>query len=457
MLRLLPVLLLACAPRGGAPIKLGGGDTDADSDDTIARDTGSGDTGSGDTGAGDTGGLPPTGALTADPTTLRFGSLPVGCTSVAREVVVTNDGDGDVEVSALRLAGRDAAAYAIPSPQGRTLAAATSLTVPVTFTPSEIKLFGQARLEVVGSTAAEVHARVDLLGEGAEDASYEDLFVQGQAASVDLLFALDQSGSMNTVHSEVARHLDVVVSRFTNLGIDYRIGFITTDSAATCATLTGPIVDPTTAKPAEAMSQQATTSRPCGGEEAFAATRAFLTSGEGQAFLRPDAMLAVYAVSDEEEQSAGFSPAQFASWLAGLKGGDVSRVSFHALAGPRTGTILAGCAVGSPQDADPSPRFHAAITQTGGEWGDICHLEIAPWLDRATVVASGLALRFPLTETPSGTPVVLVDGVEVDPDPANGWIHDAGANEIVFSGSAVPQPGGAVVVTYAFDTGCPTP
>ena len=56
----------------------------------------------------------------------------------------------------------------------------------------------------------------------------------------------------------------------------------------------------------------------------------------------------------------------------------------------------------------------------------------------------GFRLRFPLSGTPSGAPVVKVNGQVV----RSGWTYDAASNSVVFTQASVPPAGARVDITY---------
>ncbi|MCB9662712.1 MAG: hypothetical protein H6732_01270 [Alphaproteobacteria bacterium] len=393
------------------------------------------------------------------PDVLRFGKLPPGCTSEALEVTVKNVGTADLDVTDLRLAGARAGAYTLVKAPKRVLAPDQSMVVTLTFEADEIRPYNAAWLEVASNDPDEPVSKVDLSAAGDEFAYAEELFFQENQANVDVLFSIDQSGSMGGEIQDLANAFDVFITAFVNLGLDYRIAVATADPDANCASFAGPYISNTTADPVAEFNTQATMSRPCGTEAAFAASRASLTSAEGQAFLRQDASLAVIGVSDEEEQSTLFSPQQYAQWLTNLKGGDPTRVSFNGLVGPQSGNIIAGgCPVSSGSDADPAPRYHNAIRLTGGVWGNLCDFDVGPFLQQTSFVAAGLEFRFPLANIPStANPndyTVTVDGVEVPWDGFDGWTYDSSDNAIEFHGTSLPNPGAEIVVVYPYDAVC---
>ncbi|MEM7676870.1 MAG: hypothetical protein AAF449_12775, partial [Myxococcota bacterium] len=162
-------------------------------------------------------------------------------------------------------------------------------------------------------------------------------------------------------------------------------------------------------------------------------------------FVRPDAKLAVVAVSDEEDQSAE-SEQVLRDFFFSIKGFDrPDLVQVHAIAGP----VQNVCAQGA-RFAEPGYRYARMAQATGGQFFDICETDWQPLLTNL-----GLDVFTPLDEwnlTQAADPSTLrvtVDGVAIQPDPFNGYVYAAQSNSIRFVGSAVPPPGAQITADYA--------
>jgi Abnormal spindle-like microcephaly-assoc'd, ASPM-SPD-2-Hydin len=86
---------------------------------------------------------PQTGSLTGvgtvvslSPTSLNFGDQGVGTTSSAQTVTLTNHGKGTLSISGARITGRNSGDFAQTNTCGSSVAAGSSCTFSVTFTPS---------------------------------------------------------------------------------------------------------------------------------------------------------------------------------------------------------------------------------------------------------------------------------------------------------------------------------
>jgi Protein of unknown function (DUF1573)/Abnormal spindle-like microcephaly-assoc'd, ASPM-SPD-2-Hydin len=71
-----------------------------------------------------------------NPLTENFGIQPVGTTSVARQVIVTNQGHSTVSISSIAITGTNAGDFAQTNTCGTSLASGASCKIVITFTPT---------------------------------------------------------------------------------------------------------------------------------------------------------------------------------------------------------------------------------------------------------------------------------------------------------------------------------
>jgi len=137
-----------------------------------------------------------------------------------------------------------------------------------------------------------------------------DSFVQAkQLEELDVLVALDTSGSMRDNYEDVADGMDMLRTDIESLTLDYKFGYITMDP--TDLSYVGPYDSSSTAiDMLMAPSLLSSTFY----EEGFGATYSFLDTEEGLAFRRPEADFLLFLISDEDEQSA-ISADLFRDWM----------------------------------------------------------------------------------------------------------------------------------------------
>lgn len=186
------------------------------------------------------------------------------------------------------------------------------------------------------------------------------------SAFLDILWVIDNSGSMAQYQTAVENNTDIFIDTFSkSTPLLWKMGLISTDTANT------PYVGFFT-------SDQLLWTTPNGVQKFKDAVRRLGTSGDpvektfdptikhlkaNPQFLRPDAYLAIIMVSDAEEQS-NVSPQYFSQFLWDLKGGDKKKVlSYGVLWDPTC-----------PNNGEtvPVPRYVEFLRLTSGKQYVIC-------------------------------------------------------------------------------------
>lgn len=301
--------------------------------------------------------------------------------------------------------------------------------------------------------------RVELIDPPRVDSIQVDELRQSDGV-VDILWAIDDSGSMTNERRTLVGNFNRFVEELLNLRVDFQMG-VTSVIAGDGGRLRGTtkIIDNMTPNPAQVFETNTTfpdsRSR---WEQGLRMTQLALTSpnidpGQPNAgFLRPNAALAVIVVTNEDDSSFGTTD-YFARAFRGLKGkGNENLVSFSVIGG----TLPNGCVPPGEtglygSTADPAVRYGEVATKTGGIIGSICDASFEQTLLRIAQALNTLKRVFPLTLEPIATSVsVTVNGVAVAQDPVNGWQYRADTNSVVFLGNYVPPPGAIVRLTYAY-------
>jgi hypothetical protein len=184
-------------------------------------------------------------------------------------------------------------------------------------------------------------------------------------ATVDILFMIDNSGSMDEEQANLAANFGAFIDLIVATRADFRIAIISSDmvdpaqSGRFLAKPNNPkILTANTPNLKTIFSENAQLGTMGDGfEKGLAAIKAALSppliDNENAGFLRPDAILAVVVLSDEEDCShppgaipefdgdecvrniGRMYPTQvYIDFLKGLKGGDASKVFFAAITGP---------------------------------------------------------------------------------------------------------------------------
>lgn len=381
-------------------------------------------------------------------TAIDFGGWPKDCESNVELVEISNVGGSNLEVELVEIDGSGMGAYNLSgeSLEAFEIAPGEAVTVEISFLPNAWVEFAP-ELVVTSNDPDEPRVAASLTGFGAEDSIYEETFTQDVYESVDVLWVVDNSGSMSDDLDIVALNFASFIQVFIDLGLDWQMGVITTDmdSPSFSGRLVGPYLTPTTPDVVGEFIDQidlgaSGSATELGFEATMAALSSPLVDGNNAGFLRPDASLATIVISDEDNSS--FMPAaDFVSWYDALKP-DPNLSTFSAICE----NIFFSC-----------NKYATAADSTGGITGDIAASDYASVLESISYTAAGLTVNFDLDQVPSDLSrmVVEVDGVEVPNDLTNGWTFSADDQSITFHGTSIPEAGQSGTISYPVALECP--
>lgn len=279
------------------------------------------------------------------------------------------------------------------------------------------------------------------------DLPVTESFTQAPLPGLDVLFVVDNTGSMVEEQAGLAGAAAPFVSGLDALQVDYHLGVTTTDPKDAGALTGRPwIITPEADDPAAALAAAlvvGTDATPPGAGLDAAVMAVADASGGNHGFRRPDAALHVIFVSDDDDESGevlGEDPANgFLAWLGG-EAADTGRV---ARASAVVGDIPSGCR-GTGGSALPGTRYAEVAVASGGEVVSICASDFAVVAEAIDEVAIEWPVRFTLQAAPvAGSAVVSVNGVRA----TSGWFVDAVEPALVFE---VPPAGDAeITITYS--------
>ncbi len=287
-----------------------------------------------------------------------------------------------------------------------------------------------------------------------------DVFEQEEAV-VDILWVVDNSGSLSNERMSLAAEFDRFVRVLLDADVDFHIGVTSTDFVSINAEgglLRGnpAFIDRMTPNPTQVFTDAVSfpNDMEIRLEEGFRAMKEALTppntNGRNAGFLRDDAGLGIIVVSDEDDGSLGRT-GQYVRFLQSLKGpGRDVNVSLSAVIGlPPDGCIPRGEEQIFGAEADAAERYAEAANSTGGLLESICNPNFAPFVEALATTLAGLRKAFPLSAPPSPATIeVTVNGMRIPESPTIGWTLRLEDLLIVFEGSYVPPPGAEVRIEY---------
>lgn len=382
------------------------------------------------------------------PEEYEFSGVALGCDD-GLEVTISNVGDLDLEVTALRFFAAQPTDLFFDD-NGLSngslpwlLGPGTSMTVYVAYNP--IDLLDDYGVIEVDSTDP-VRPTVDA-EQTAVDVSHtvvSEVFEQEEEDNeADFLFVIDDSCSMSDEQANLAANMPVFIDILDAAGVDYQIGVVTTGQSS----LQGPVITPLLADPRTEFSSQVQVGTGGSGTEMGLLMGDMALAGTFGPYLRTDAPLTVIYVSDERDWSTGYSDPNY--WvpyrdsLLSLKA-SADDVHAHAIAGD----YPSGC---GGADAEFGDGYYDVVNSLGGSFVSIC---AADWAASITTLAEASLLErvFPLVNPAvEGSVSVWVDGAEE----TTGWIYDSSQQAVVFDFDSIPDSGSEIVIEYTVLEACP--
>jgi hypothetical protein len=339
------------------------------------------------------------------------------------------------------------------------------------------------------------------VGCGARDISFDLLsesasFNQNSAeinGKIDILWIVDNSGSMQTSQQAVAANFQRFIEKFRDNGFDFQIAVTTSDGYkdlfvsgltqsvykngsyidANGNTVQAPkIIRPDTPDLDKAFIANILRGVSGSGDErVFQSMQAALanTTNQSLGFPRQDAFLSVIIVSDEDDFSwdgAGSIDNQYSN--PGLHTASRYDEFLSTLTGSNTTTatnkkfnvntiaildspLLTGAQCLTQLGSSTRKigiRYKELSELSNGILGSLCE-DFGTTLSTISNKIIELSTQFYLDRLPAiGSLKVFVNGNVVPADAVNGYVYNAANNSISFFGSAVPAAGSTITVSY---------
>lgn len=268
---------------------------------------------------------------------------------------------------------------------------------------------------------------------------------------VDILFVIDNSGSMGSYQTQLSQAADLFVQGLSQWGsLNYRVAVTTTDHDSRGNGHMGTFVIQT---PGPAVISKSTPNgllhlksnlipgiSGSGTEKLFDPLYSVFDpknlAGANQGFYRPDAFLAIIFITDTGDQStANRDPMALAQFLWGLKSGDRNRVLVYGAFADTLSKTYAGLncrGEGEGNEKTLEIFFQAMTSNPADRIFSLCDPQFGKRLadfgkDISNKVGGSIYLdRLPTLETL----IVRIGGVILPKDPRIGWSYNARRNSI---------------------------
>ena len=376
------------------------------------------------------------------PSSVNFGNVALGCNQEST-FSITNDGDETMYVTGISDDMSEVTASGAFTP----MAISPSDTKVLTLEFSPTSLGAASGTLTIKSNAWEGTQTASLAGTGIHGSTETESFVVEEGvSSADIIFAVDQSGSMATINTTLGSAFPDFITALEAITTDWHVAVVTDDNG--CFGYSG-ILEPAVSG-YESRFASAVLSGGCSSGYPSCLTESLLQlsnvalSGTGaygcnSGFLHSDGALHIVVISDEMDQSVSDAATYVASYESYVSDPDLLTVSAIVDSNYYCG------------DGTGPGEYSTAVTSTGGVELDICsdwYNQMAD-LAQATKVTGATTSSFQLTKTPDP------NSIEVEVDYfawTTGWHYDSTSNKVIFDTDL--YEGDIVDVTYG-TWGCP--
>jgi len=368
--------------------------------------------------------------LQISPDPLDMGETYVGCEK-SNEVELTNVGTDALEIYEVMQAG-DSFNMDATLDLPLTLDPDESVSVYLDFEPQDE---GEVEGSITVFSSEPLGAReAQQYGTGELTDFYEQEWEVPSNPPSDIVFYVDQSGSMGDDQARLASNFSTFISELNTYSTDWQIIVANADNGCNN---TGGVLRPMSSDYTTRFAGAVSDGGGWWTEAGLTVTSEAIDKtdpGEcNYGFMRAGAMLHIIMVSDEVEQSSSTWNWYVDKVIA--KKGSSANVKFSAIAGDYPG----GCAT-----ADPGEGYYQAVTATDGVFLSICSDWATPSNLSMLAAASVQMAAYELDETAVESTIhVYVNGTEH----LTGWHFDAADNTVIFD-EGVPSEGDTVRVTY---------
>ena len=388
------------------------------------------------------------------PLEYNFGDLYIGC-DLEQEITISNIGNALLLVDEIEfsVASDDLAVDLAEESNGSLskgweIPGGTSISVWVDYAPLD-EVQDIAYLKVHSNDPFSPTVLATQEGQGVLYGQNTDSFEQPINGPVDILFALDWSGSMYDDIANVQSNFDTFIDTLQGLDSDYHVAAVTADSGCFADAGGYNYVDNTMTTDLQQDTFDSFVND--GGSGTFTEapfqllTNALSSSntasgGCNDGFYRDAANLATLNVSDEPEQSPN-SYSYYVKLFQAMKS-DSDMVVMHAIAGD----VPNGCGGNSA-----GTGHYEATVATGGLFLSICATDFGDHLESIAEGSVSENRVFELTLEPVPETIdVRIDGVST----SAGWEYQETGNYVEFSEDNIPEPGTSIDIEYALKADC---
>ena len=377
--------------------------------------------------------------MTVTPSEFDYGDISIGCDNEER-VTITNDGNLPLtinNVSQMVTQPQDILMEfgSLPSPPW-VIDPGLSLDFLISYIPTDIGT-DESLVTIEGNDPYTPEVEVIQYGDGDVEKWINETHIQEEIPILDILWVVDDSGSMSLFQTNLANNIGLFVQAFVATGADYHMAVITTTHSTIGNIITNSTANAEVAIASEVLVGIGGAGMELGLQRSKDALSNSFSAGPGSSFFREDATLVVIYVSDEPDWSGYWG--NFINFFDNVK--PAGQFTPYAVIGDPP----SGCTMQPRGSAVYGAGYWDIVDYYGGSWYSIC---AADWGVQLQNMANQMAGRSAY-ELDGEDHIVDTISVYVNGQIVTDWEYDANTNSVRFASGHVPEPGQTIDIEYA--------
>jgi hypothetical protein len=378
--------------------------------------------------------------MSVTPEDFDYGNISIGCDNEER-IAIRNDGNLDLSITSIsQMVSQPVDIImefgSLPEPPWA-LIPGQEIDFLVSYIPDDIGV-DESQITIAGNDPITPEKIVKQSGKGDVEQWYHQQWAQEDIVMLDVLWVIDNSGSMNPHQTSLATNISYFMNDFILSGADYHMSIITTDRYNFSQIITAADTNAVSLIAQSVVAGTYGSGNEKGIQMAYQSLTSTNNAAPGGLFFRPGAKLILIFLSDEPDHSVP-------SWSSYITFFDQLKPPGYFIPYGIIGDPPSGCGIGWP-GAQYGAGYFDLINYYGGKWYSICASDWGIQLqDLANEVTTKRTFNLEAADPIESTITVHVNGQQV----TEGWEYDSQENAIRFDHDHVPEPGQSINIEYA--------
>lgn len=376
--------------------------------------------------------------MVLDPQSYDYGEVSIGCDN-EKKITIKNEGNLNLEVTeVIQMVTQPVdilMEYGSLPELPWILEPNQEIDFLVSYIPSNVGT-DQSQIVIRGSDPLTPEVITNQIGIGNVEQYYIENHIQEESAILDVLWVVDDSGSMHRFQTNLSNNIGLFLNAFANNGVDYNMAVITTTFSQI-----GLVINSTMSNAEYLIANEVLVGIGGNGTEtgiqtSFEALSDSNSAGPGSLFFRENSTLIIIYVSDEPDHSSPW--VTYTNFFDNLKP-QGNFIPYAVIGDPPNGCYYTN------STAQFGSGYWDLVDYYGGSWYSICSND---WGVQLQSMANNITDRRSY-ELQQVDPIESTITVTVNGQQTNNWTYDQSTNEVIFDIDHIPSAGQSIKIEYA--------